>query len=336
MYGNGERADRRDRASAGGGRADRARSPTCAAPPSRAPAGRCPTAGPRSTRATVDTPGPVAPPPIRTPIADASRRGCAPADAPAPALPPARLRRAPRAKSDRARTVIRLPDFDAVAADPVLYAHASRAAAPRDQPGQRARAGAAPRRPRRLAEPAAAAAVDRRRWTRVYELPVHAPPAPALRRRQDPRLRDDPLLGHHHARLLRRLHLLLDHRARGPDHPEPLGGVGPARDRDACATPSPGSPASSPTWAARPPTCTASPARARRSRRPAGCRRACYPAICPNLEHRPRAADQPLPQGARGAGRQEGPDRLGRALRPGGDLARVRARSWPPTTSAAT
>ncbi len=37
--------------------------------------------------------------------------------------------------------------------------------------------------------------------------------ASLLWRGQDPRLGDDPLLGHHHARLLRRLLLLLDHRA---------------------------------------------------------------------------------------------------------------------------
>ena len=38
------------------------------------------------------------------------------------------------------------------------------------------------------------------------------------------------------------------------------------------------------------------------------CRRpSCvFPDICPNLEHQPRRADPALPQGARGAGRQEG------------------------------
>jgi hypothetical protein len=58
----------------------------------------------------------------------------------------------------------------------------------------------------------------------VYELPYQRRAAPVLRRREDPRLRDDPLLGHDPARLLRRLHVLLDHRARGPHHPEPLRG----------------------------------------------------------------------------------------------------------------
>ena len=38
---------------------------------------------------------------------------------------------------------------------------------------------------------------------------------PGLRRGEDPGLGDDPLFGEHHARLLRRLHLLLHHRARG-------------------------------------------------------------------------------------------------------------------------
>ncbi|MFL5308327.1 MAG: YgiQ family radical SAM protein [Polyangia bacterium] len=68
----------------------------------------------------VDTPGALAPP--VDPYADTTAAGCAPA-VPAPAvLPAAGLRPRP----DRARTVIRLPDADAVAADPVLYAHASR------------------------------------------------------------------------------------------------------------------------------------------------------------------------------------------------------------------
>ena len=54
-------------------------------------------------------------------------------------------RRQPRSvtSSDRDRTVIRLPSYEAVRDDPVLYAHAIARAASRDQPRQRARAGAA-------------------------------------------------------------------------------------------------------------------------------------------------------------------------------------------------
>ncbi|MDB4982746.1 MAG: hypothetical protein JWM82_3498 [Myxococcales bacterium] len=71
----------------------------------------------------LDTPGPVAPPrdPYATEEPDAA---CAPEAA--PTLIPARALRRPTPSADRAHTVIRMPDFDAVAADPVLYAHASR------------------------------------------------------------------------------------------------------------------------------------------------------------------------------------------------------------------
>jgi hypothetical protein len=63
----------------------------------------------------------------------------------------------------------------------------------------------------------------------MFDLPYARSPHPQLRRRerpprwrdQDPRVGDDPLQRQHHARLLRRLHLLLHHRARGAHHPEP-------------------------------------------------------------------------------------------------------------------
>jgi uncharacterized radical SAM protein YgiQ len=80
----------------------------------------------------IDTPGPLAPP--IDPYADTTAgAGCAPEAASSPTLiPPASLR--PR-KGDRARTVIRLPDFEAVVADPVLYAHASRLLHVESNPG---------------------------------------------------------------------------------------------------------------------------------------------------------------------------------------------------------
>ena len=55
-----------------------------------------------------------------------------------------------------------------------------------------------------------------------------------------------------------------------------------------------------------------------------------YPGICPNLNTDHSALISPLPEGARGAGRQEGAGRLGRALRPGRHLARVRPRAGHP------
>jgi uncharacterized radical SAM protein YgiQ len=75
---------------------------------------------------TVDAPGPLAAPvdPYAAGEGAASDPACAPA---APSAPAAFVPRASlRPRGDRARTVVRMPDFDAVVADPVLYAHASR------------------------------------------------------------------------------------------------------------------------------------------------------------------------------------------------------------------
>ena len=250
---------------------------------------------------------------LRAGAAGASRRSSR-----APACGRASTARAP---------VIRLPDFERSSADPVLYAHASRILHLEANPGNA----------RALVQRHG----DRDVWLNPPPMPlttagdgsrlraaVHARAAPALRRREDPRVRDDPLLGDDHARLLRRLHLLLDHRARGPHHPEPLRGVDPARDRARSATTSPGftgviSDLGGPTANMYRLACK-SPEIEAACRQPS----CVYPGICANLQHRSRAADPALPQGARAAGRQEGPDRLGRALRPGGDVARVRARSW--------
>ncbi len=55
----------------------------------------------------------------------------------------------------------------------------------------------------------------------LYDLPFVAAPALGLRRRADPRVRDGQELDRDDARLLRRVHVLQHHRARGPDHPEP-------------------------------------------------------------------------------------------------------------------
>ena len=99
------------------------------------------------------------------------------------------------------------------------------------EPRQRARARAAARRQRRLAESAAAAASLRGDGPHLRAA-VRARAAPVVRPSEDPGLRDDPLLRHDPARLLRRLHVLLDHGARRPNHPEPQRGLDPARDRD--------------------------------------------------------------------------------------------------------
>jgi len=70
----------------------------------------------------IDTPGPLAPP--HDPYAAEPQRNAPPAPADAASTVVAFHPR--RARLDRARSVIRLPAFEAVKADPVLYAHASR------------------------------------------------------------------------------------------------------------------------------------------------------------------------------------------------------------------
>src|SRR5262249_31372319 len=76
----------------------------------------------------IDTPGPPAPAVDPYAMTASGAKADAAACAPAPAAPPPtfgrRANRRPRA--ERAATVVRMPDFDAVVADPVLYAHASR------------------------------------------------------------------------------------------------------------------------------------------------------------------------------------------------------------------
>jgi uncharacterized radical SAM protein YgiQ len=81
---------------------------------------------------TVDTPGPLAP--AKDPYAvEEPRAGGAPgAGAAAETLV---TLRGSRPKLDRARTVIRMPSFEDVAADPVLYAHASRLLHVESNPG---------------------------------------------------------------------------------------------------------------------------------------------------------------------------------------------------------
>ena len=90
----------------------------------------------------VDTPG--APAPRIDPYADTTASAaCEPAAAPAgpatsaagPALVPAAALLGRARKTDRAHTVVRLPDVDAVTSDPILYAHASRLLHVESNPG---------------------------------------------------------------------------------------------------------------------------------------------------------------------------------------------------------
>ena len=83
----------------------------------------------------IDTPGPPAAPVDPYAMTPGAGEGD-PACAPAPAAPPAFVPRASlRPRGDRTRTVVRMPDFDAVVSDPVLYAHASRILHVESNPG---------------------------------------------------------------------------------------------------------------------------------------------------------------------------------------------------------
>ena len=76
---------------------------------------------------TIDAPGPLERPP--DPYAAEprpARQGNAHNDAPSPVEAPLRFHRRLPQPADRGRTVIRLPSYEQVASDPVLYAHASR------------------------------------------------------------------------------------------------------------------------------------------------------------------------------------------------------------------
>ena len=180
----------------------------------------------------LDAPGPLNPP--VDPYAmepDGARGGVEPAaDAPAAGETVVRFRRRVK-NADRDRSVIRMPDYEQVADDPVMYAHASRIlhleANPHNARALVQRHG----NHRRVDQPAAHSA-DHAGDGRAVRAAVPAPAASLLWQGRDPGLQDDPLLHLDPAWLLRWLQLLLHHRARGSHHPEPLRRVGAEGDRD--------------------------------------------------------------------------------------------------------
>jgi radical SAM superfamily enzyme YgiQ (UPF0313 family) len=176
---------------------------------------------------------------------EVSRRGDAEAETAGPSVP---LPSCPTPRSSSRSAAAARAQRDPPAqlragrADPVLYAHANRVLHLETNPGN-ARAlvqahGEGVTAARRVDQPAAHPA-DHGRDGPCVRPAVCAQPAPGLcrrerqprRRDEDPRLGDDPLQREHHARLLRRLHLLQHHRARGPHHPEPQRGLGDPRGR---------------------------------------------------------------------------------------------------------
>jgi hypothetical protein len=159
----------------------------------------------------------------------------------------------------------------------------------------------------------------------LYDLPFNRMPHPTYDA-PDPRLRDGETQHRGHARLFRRLHLLLHHRARGPRHPEPLGGERAARGPRAAAH------GGLPGHHHRP----RRPHRqhvqdevqvGRPSRRPAASSRACASRRLREPGHGPRAGHRSDAQGAGRRGREPRLHRVRRALRPGRALAAVRARA---------
>jgi uncharacterized radical SAM protein YgiQ len=75
---------------------------------------------------TIDAPGPPAAPADPYAAGEGEAAGAPQAPACAPASPPLVPRASLRPRGDRAHSVVRMPDFDTVASDPILYAHASR------------------------------------------------------------------------------------------------------------------------------------------------------------------------------------------------------------------
>jgi radical SAM superfamily enzyme YgiQ (UPF0313 family) len=111
----------------------------------------------------------------------------------------------------RAKTVVRLPSYEAGQADPVMYAHASRVLHLESNPGNaRALVQQHGERDVWLTPPPLPLQMDEMDY--VYDLTYARAPHPSYGKAH-PGLGNDPLLGQHHARLLRRLHLLLDHGA---------------------------------------------------------------------------------------------------------------------------
>ena len=178
VYGNGERAVVEIAHRLARGRAVRRASPTCAAPPSSGRPGRG-RGGPRSTRARWTPRGRSRRPPTRTrpQTTERLRAGGAGGASRASRLRP----RADRAAHGDPHARRRRGGDGSGAVRPRLAR-----AAPRVQPGQRARAGPAPRRSRRLAEPAADAAVDRRDGRGSTSCPTRAARTRATARRRSP------------------------------------------------------------------------------------------------------------------------------------------------------
>ena len=147
----------------------------------------------------------------------------------------------------------------------------------------------------------------------VYDLPYARAPHPAYGDAKIPAWEMIRFSVNDHARLLWRLHLLFDHRARGPHYPEPFAkprSCAKSRDpRQAQGFTGVISDIGGPTANMYRMAC--------KDRRPRPCA-AARPASSrhlPEPQHRPRRADRSLSQGPSHAGLKKVHGRLGRALR---------------------
>jgi uncharacterized radical SAM protein YgiQ len=136
----------------------------------------------------VDAPGPVTP--VRSPYEAEEKPGGTPcssdprADVGSNSEPLVRLRTG-KPRLDRARTVVRMPDFEQVTADPVLYAHASRILHVESNPGN-ARALVQRHADRDVWLNPPALPLTTAEMDAIYELPYRRRPHPAYGRAKIP------------------------------------------------------------------------------------------------------------------------------------------------------
>ena len=167
-----------------------------------------------STR--VDTPGRIEPHPdpyemkSKEVATCATDSGNAAAPVAKPVLILSREERQAALQEQREKTVVRLPSYDVIKDDPVLYAHASRVFHLESNPGNARALCRRMANASRLNPPPLPLAMDE--MDGVYRHALCARAASKLWQGGYPGLGNDSLLGEYHARLFRRLHVLLDYR----------------------------------------------------------------------------------------------------------------------------
>ena len=126
-------------------------------------------------------------------------------------------------------TTITLPSYEQVSSDKWAFAEMTKITHNETNPYNAKRLVQFHDREAVVANPPAVAAGRGRDGPRLRPA-LHAPAASQLRRAAIPAYEVVKDSVHDHARLLRRLHVLLDHGPRGADHPEPQPGIGAGRN----------------------------------------------------------------------------------------------------------